>query len=72
MIGVKTLNNFGGIIVLGIDDEIVEYYYDFGGENISPIYKQKLEYDKDGKPYFETKEGNQYLDEFMTSNKGDK
>ena len=65
MFGIKNLNNFGGIIITDIKDNWIKYYYDFGGENVSEIFTEQIRYNEDGEPYFETKEGKQFINEFI-------
>lgn len=72
-IGILTLTNYGGIVIKIVDDENIEYQYDFGEDSLSEVKRTKLYFrddnDSDCSVFFKTDENEEYsLDEFMRRN----
>ena len=67
MMGIKQKDD-KGIIILGIDNNIIEYYhFNFLTEYIGKNYKAELQKDSNGEEYFIAETGKEYLKDFSIS-----
>ena len=64
VIGVLSLCNFGGLVVYEIDEEVVKFGYDFGGER-SKTRTSKIRYSVRRGEYFNYNRKRVYIDEIM-------
>jgi hypothetical protein len=63
-VGVYVLNNFGGLVILDIDDEIATAAYHFG-EKYESIRRHKIHYTYTGRAYIRKNGRRYYFDQII-------
>lgn len=63
-VGVYTMNNFGGLVILDIDDEQATAAYHYG-EKYESIRRHKIYYTYTGRAYIQKSGRRYYFDQIM-------
>lgn len=64
IIGVYTLNNFGGLVVLDISDEKITTGFSFG-DGVKNIYTSPIKYNDNGEPFLTRYGADYFLSDIM-------
>ena len=68
-IGVLAVSNFGGLVILDLNDEFAVSAWDFGA-GYQQIHRNKICYSKAGRPYINKGHTRYFLDQIARCNYG--